>query len=932
MDLPCVWDAPRPYVHPLTTPAGAVLSVEAPADHPWHHALWFTIKFVNGENFWEEYGEFGTLRTDHRRRPTATRPRATLDWIAPDGETVRAARDPDAAHDRRSTTTRTRSTGPSDSRSRRPTVLDRTPFTTWGGYGGLTLRGAPDWTDTTIRLDDGAARDRTLGERSRWLAIDGTAHDGVPTPAPAGVVILDHPDNPRFPTPWYASNRADTYGEGWANFVNAAFLWDEPLDRRARRTARPAVPRARARRRAGPPTASSTSTGDGRPDHRQPRARRRAARLHRRRASPRSRRAHFPDWRIPHTFAGHHVDADVRADLLYTLTHLARRRRAPRSRGAPDRRRRSRAQLAQVDGRNTHTFFSYRVAETLAPGRRLRRQPAPRRRAPTTSAPRSRARSTAATGSSCSTADVLPRNYAAVLSRCELARGRARPRRRPAVLDRPRRPAHARCSTENPRRLPRRLQRRLRSLRHLHRRPLAVLRAARAAHRPAVARRHPQRARARRHGRRSRRRRDPVGPLHRRARRRAHRRARRARASATDLRDDRAGAWVRRGIDAFRATTARLRSRRRRRRAPSPRPGRVPRPGPPSAAHARRARQARVGRRGAPRTRRRHRRPPTRARPTGRPTGSCASSPTAAAGVWVHATPGRRVVIPFVGVTRSHYLPVAPRPGHVRGAGRQRPGGVGPARDQPDPARHHRRAPGPARRRRRRRSTAHWDELAVTGRGLDGATPEPVAGIVHHHVHGRPPHRSSSSTTSTSTTASRASRSAIPETARAPLHVELDARRTARHDRRRRRRARRVGDARTPGWPRCTSSTSTRSPRVRLRARVTPKLRVASTAYGHWYDRLLYTPIADRVLELAVADRRAGRPHASTSRDVELLHLHWPEWFGFDDLAVHERLIARLARARHPRRVDRAQPHARTSSGPTCTTRSTNAGPTPPPA
>ena len=23
---------------------------------------------------------------------------------------------------------------------------------------------------------------------------------------------------------------ADTYGEGWSNFLNAAFLWDEPLD------------------------------------------------------------------------------------------------------------------------------------------------------------------------------------------------------------------------------------------------------------------------------------------------------------------------------------------------------------------------------------------------------------------------------------------------------------------------------------------------------------------------------------------------------------------------------------------------------------------------------------------------------------------------------------------------------------------------------
>ena len=31
-------------------------------------------------------------------------------------------------------------------------VLDRTPFTTWGGYGGLAFRGAGDWTDTRILL------------------------------------------------------------------------------------------------------------------------------------------------------------------------------------------------------------------------------------------------------------------------------------------------------------------------------------------------------------------------------------------------------------------------------------------------------------------------------------------------------------------------------------------------------------------------------------------------------------------------------------------------------------------------------------------------------------------------------------------------------------------------------------------------------------
>jgi hypothetical protein len=227
VELPCVWDAPRPFVHPLTTPGGAILSVEAPADHPWHHALWFTIKFVNGENFWEEYDEFGTLRTISVAADGAT-VRAELDWIAPDGESVRL-------HERRTLrVTELDSTAYAIDWTEHlevpvTTELDRTPFTTWGGYGGLTLRGAPDWTDTVLRLDDGTDRDRCLGERSAWLAITGTAHGGVETPGPAGVVMLDHPDNPRYPTPWYASTRADTYGEGWANFVNAAFLWDRAL-------------------------------------------------------------------------------------------------------------------------------------------------------------------------------------------------------------------------------------------------------------------------------------------------------------------------------------------------------------------------------------------------------------------------------------------------------------------------------------------------------------------------------------------------------------------------------------------------------------------------------------------------------------------------------------------------------------------------------
>jgi hypothetical protein len=231
------WDGvPRPFVHPVRTPAGRVVSVDAPADHPWQHALWFTIKFVNGENFWEEYGEFGTLRQraapEIREQPDGSvAGESRIDWVRPDGETVVATEElvlthrpvpdqPDALvldWDVRFT----------------PAVdveLDRTPYTTWGGYGGLTLRGRPDWHDTRLRLaTSGDEHEQVLGDRARWCAIDGPVAD-ADGDHDVGVVVLDHPANPGHPVPWYASTRQPAYDlDGWTNFVNAAFLWDGPM-------------------------------------------------------------------------------------------------------------------------------------------------------------------------------------------------------------------------------------------------------------------------------------------------------------------------------------------------------------------------------------------------------------------------------------------------------------------------------------------------------------------------------------------------------------------------------------------------------------------------------------------------------------------------------------------------------------------------------
>jgi hypothetical protein len=225
-----VWGARRrPFLHPVRTPAGLVLTRDAPEDHPWHHGLWFTIKFVNGDNYWEEYDAYGVLRHDGRPEVDAGGGRArvsgALRWIAPDRSTVVIDEHRTLLHQ------------PLDEGSyaidveatlvpRVDVVLDTTPFTTWGGYSGLTLRGAGEWHDTRLRLPDGARHDRLLGVPAGWCELAGPVGDQG---AQAGVVLVDHPGNPRSPVPWYGSARADTYGEGWANFVNAAFLWGGPL-------------------------------------------------------------------------------------------------------------------------------------------------------------------------------------------------------------------------------------------------------------------------------------------------------------------------------------------------------------------------------------------------------------------------------------------------------------------------------------------------------------------------------------------------------------------------------------------------------------------------------------------------------------------------------------------------------------------------------
>jgi hypothetical protein len=222
------WDHPRkPHVHPLATPGGVVLTQVEPLDHPWHRGLWFVVKLVDGDNFWEEWDPagWGVQRHDGKPARQGDSIEGHLDWIRPDGETVAVREHRVLTHvslgdDTYAIDWDVTLRAPAD------TVLDRTPFNgLWGGYSGLALRGRADWRDTRLLLDDGIEQLRVTPQRSRWCDVSGVA-DGLEV----GACVLDHPTNPSHPVPFYATCPAgEGYGQGWANTVYPAFLWDGPL-------------------------------------------------------------------------------------------------------------------------------------------------------------------------------------------------------------------------------------------------------------------------------------------------------------------------------------------------------------------------------------------------------------------------------------------------------------------------------------------------------------------------------------------------------------------------------------------------------------------------------------------------------------------------------------------------------------------------------
>lgn len=223
----------KPNFYPLGLPGGPSLVVDRPADHAWHHGLWFSWKFIDGINFWEpdkqtrrplgrtEWTDVdATLGADHsaeikfdltysvpEKTALLTEQRTLLvsaphkdgqysiDWLsefrAANGNVTLAAVPIPPAKD----------------------------GVSWGGYSGLSVRFANELdqrlahtAESQVSFDNGVYRGKSV-------ALD---YSGMLTGHTAGIAILDHPMNPRHPADWYAIRSKMGY-------VNAALLSNQPL-------------------------------------------------------------------------------------------------------------------------------------------------------------------------------------------------------------------------------------------------------------------------------------------------------------------------------------------------------------------------------------------------------------------------------------------------------------------------------------------------------------------------------------------------------------------------------------------------------------------------------------------------------------------------------------------------------------------------------
>jgi hypothetical protein len=210
----------KPFFHPLTVGGGPPLTNFKPADHPWHYGLWFSWKYINHVNYWEEDRTTGraegTTRWDKPliklHEGGGAEIELNLAYINPSNRV-------DLTEQRNLKVAALRNDGSYTlfwmSHFKAGEVgaeLDRTPMPNEpkgqvnGGYAGLGLRMAGPPLEMSVLCSTGAVT-RFEHDRARPNA-DSVAFnftDGAQKPV-GGIAICSYPGEAGQSSPWYIIN------------------------------------------------------------------------------------------------------------------------------------------------------------------------------------------------------------------------------------------------------------------------------------------------------------------------------------------------------------------------------------------------------------------------------------------------------------------------------------------------------------------------------------------------------------------------------------------------------------------------------------------------------------------------------------------------------------------------------------------------------
>jgi hypothetical protein len=224
---------PRPYFHPVCLPDGTELTWHRPPDHPWHYGLWFSWKFINGLNYWEE--DRKTSLPEGRTEINNIEAKPHDDYSAqismqlsyhPPGQTAVLTEScrihvgkPNKDGRYHIDWTSRFTAGAAD------VLLDRTPIPgeqggqSWGGYAGLSVRLAKNVSDWQLTDSEGRKDLEAHGQKARWMSFSGKAAS-----KDFSIAIFDHPDNPRHPSPGFViMDPKVPFG-----YFSPALLFDKP--------------------------------------------------------------------------------------------------------------------------------------------------------------------------------------------------------------------------------------------------------------------------------------------------------------------------------------------------------------------------------------------------------------------------------------------------------------------------------------------------------------------------------------------------------------------------------------------------------------------------------------------------------------------------------------------------------------------------------